>query len=51
MLAKRRKNSNFADKTTAMKQRVIISNNLEAELCEAIAQCEHDRIFVLTDET
>lgn len=51
MLAKRRKNSNFADKTNAMKQRVIISNNLEAELCEAIAQCEHDRIFVLTDET
>lgn len=33
-----------------MNQRVIISHNLEAELCDAIAQCEHDRIFILTDE-
>ena len=32
-----------------MNQRVIISQNLEAELASAIADCEHDRIFVLTD--
>lgn len=34
-----------------MNQRVIISQNLEAELAQAIADCEHDRIFVLTDTT
>ena len=34
-----------------MNQRVIISQNLEAELASAIADCEHDRIFVLTDTT
>ena len=32
-----------------MNQRVIISQNLEKELASAIADCEHDRIFVLTD--
>lgn len=32
-------------------QRVIISTNLEAELAAAIADCEHDRVFVLTDTT
>lgn len=32
-------------------QRVIISKNLETELSKAIADCEHDRIFILTDET
>ncbi len=32
-----------------MKQRVIISQDLKAELTAAIADCEHDRIFVLTD--
>lgn len=34
-----------------MKQRVIISENLATELALAISECEHDRIFVLTDET
>lgn len=32
-------------------QRVIISKDLKAELAAAIADCEHDRIFVLTDDT
>ena len=34
-----------------MKQRIIISKQLQTELTEAIAECEHDRIFVLVDET
>lgn len=34
-----------------MSQRVIISTNLESEIAEALAECEHDEIFVLTDET
>lgn len=34
-----------------MKQRVIISKHLKTELAKAIAECEHDRIFVLVDET
>ena len=33
-----------------MEQRVIISRNLETELAIAISECEHDRLFVLTDE-
>ncbi len=33
-----------------MNQRVIISRNLETELAIAISECEHDRLFVLTDE-
>ena len=33
-----------------MEQRVIISENFEKELANAIAACEHDRVFVLTDE-
>ena len=33
-----------------MNQRVIISQNLETELAIAISECEHDRLFVLTDE-
>ena len=32
-----------------MNQRVIISKDLAAELSAAISDCEHDRIFVLTD--
>ena len=32
-------------------QRVIIPQDLEAELSAAINDCEHDRIFVLTDTT
>lgn len=34
-----------------MKQRVIISRHLKTELAKAIAECEHDRIFVLVDKT
>lgn len=34
-----------------MKQRVVISENLATDLALAISECEHDRIFVLTDET
>ena len=34
-----------------MKQRIIISRHLKTELAEAITECEHDRIFVLVDET
>ena len=34
-----------------MKQRVIISRHLKTELAKAIAECEHDRIFVIVDET
>lgn len=34
-----------------MSQRVIISTNLESEIAEVLAECEHDKIFVLTDET
>ncbi len=32
-----------------MKQRIIFSKNLQQELAIAISECEHDRIFVLTD--
>ena len=34
-----------------MKQKVILSQNLRNELATAISECEHDRIFILTDET
>ncbi len=34
-----------------MKQRVIISKNLQTEIVTAIAECEHDKLFVLTDDT
>ena len=34
-----------------MKQKVIVSENIERDLVSAIAECEHDRIFVLTDKT
>ena len=34
-----------------MEQRVIFSKNLQEELTMAIAECHHDKIFVLTDET
>lgn len=33
------------------KQRVIITQDLERDLTAAISECEHDRLFVLTDET
>ena len=32
-------------------QKVIISQDLEQALSQAIAECKHDRLFVLTDET
>lgn len=32
-------------------QKLIISENLEQSLCQAIAECAHDRLFVLCDET
>ena len=34
-----------------MEQRVIISRHLNTELTKALSECEHDRLFVLTDET
>ena len=33
-----------------MEQRIIISGNLQSELAIALSECEHDRVFVLTDE-
>ena len=32
-----------------MSQRIIISTHLESELVTALAECEHDKLFVLTD--
>ena len=34
-----------------MNQRVIISTHLENELVTALSECEHDKLFVLTDTT
>lgn len=34
-----------------MNQKVIVSGNLERGLVNAIAECEHDKIFILTDQT
>ncbi len=34
-----------------MSQRVIISTHLENELVSALSECEHDKLFVLTDTT
>ena len=34
-----------------MKQKVIISGNLERDIVNAISECEHDRIFILVDDT
>ena len=34
-----------------MKQKILTTNNLEHTLTEAISECEHECIFVLTDET
>ena len=34
-----------------MNQKVIVSGNLERALVNAIAECEHDKIFILTDQT
>lgn len=35
----------------SMSQRVIITHNLATDLAMAISECEHDSIFVLTDDT
>ena len=32
-----------------MKQGIVISGNLERELALALAECEHDKLFVLAD--
>lgn len=34
-----------------MKQRIIITSQLESELAQAISECNYDRLFVLTDDT
>lgn len=34
-----------------MNQKVIVSGNLERDLVNAIAECEHDKVFILTDQT
>lgn len=34
-----------------MNQKVIVSGNLERDLVNAIAEYEHDKIFILTDQT
>ena len=34
-----------------MNQKVFVSGNLERDLVNAIAECEHDKIFILTDQT
>ena len=34
-----------------MKQKVIISRHLENEMALALSECEHDKLFILTDET
>lgn len=34
-----------------MEQRIILSQNLNGDLTTAISECEHDRLFVLTDTT
>lgn len=33
-----------------MKQRIILSKDIENEIAEAISECRHDMLFVLTDE-
>ena len=34
-----------------MQQQIIISNDIVHDLATAIAESEHDRVFVLTDDT
>lgn len=34
-----------------MKQKIIISQNLEHDVTEVVGRCPHDRLFVLTDTT
>lgn len=34
-----------------MEQRIVISENLQKDIAIAISECEHDKVFVLVDET
>ena len=34
-----------------MEQRIVISENLQKDIAIAISECEHDKLFVLVDET
>ena len=34
-----------------MEQRIVISENLQKDVAIAISECEHDKLFVLVDET
>ena len=34
-----------------MEQRIVISENLQTDIAIAISECEHDKVFVLVDET
>ena len=34
-----------------MEQRIVFSQNFQEELAKSIAECEHDRLFVVADET
>lgn len=34
-----------------MNQRIIISTHLKSEIANALSECEHDKIFILVDET
>lgn len=33
-----------------MEQRIILTRHLSQDLAIAISECEHDRIFILTDD-
>lgn len=46
-----RQTNTFKKAQTEVKQDVIIADNLERCLAEAIGKVEHDRLFVLTDTT
>lgn len=46
-----RQTNTFKKAQTEVKQDVIIADNLERCLAEAIGKAEHDRLFVLTDTT
>ncbi len=38
-------------KEKVMEQNIIITKNIKTDLAASLSECEHDRIFVLTDET
>ncbi len=41
----------YEERKHMMKQKVIISRQLENEIAVALTECEHDKLFILTDET